>query len=147
MKKLLIAVAVILIAVSLTGCGGTPQTSSGNPVSQDDTGTTNGKVVEVDAKQAEDLINNDTNLVIVDVSGKWAEGHLVNAMDVPLDKLQATITSGYTMDAGKHYLIYSRDEDSSKKAADMLIKNSFMVVYRLKGGMDAWVAADGYVEK
>lgn len=146
MKKLLIAVAVILMVVSLAGCGGTSQTNR-SVVSQEDTGTTNGKVVEVDPKQAEDLINSDTNLVIVDVSGKWAEGHLVNALDVPLDKLQATITNGYTMDASKHYLVYSRDEDSSKKAADILIQNSFMVVYRLKGGMDAWVAADGYVEK
>lgn len=146
MKKLLIAVAVILVVIGLAGCGGTSQTNT-SIVGQENTGTTNGKVVEVDPKKAEDLINNDTNLVIVDVSGKWAEGHLVNALDVPLDKLQATITNGYTMDASKHYLVYSRDEDSSKKAADMLIQNSFMVVYRLKGGMDAWVAADGYVEK
>ncbi len=145
MKKLLVVMIVFLLAVGLVGCGSSNQTTGGT--GEDTSGDTNGKVVEIDAKKAQDLINNDTSLVIVDVSGKWAEGHLVDALNIPVDKLQAAINNGSQLDASKHYLVYSRDEESSKKAADMLVSNSFTVVNRLKGGMDAWVAADGYVEK
>jgi rhodanese-related sulfurtransferase len=142
MKKTLVAVTLLLLVVGLAGCG-TPK----QPASSDTSGDTNRTIVEVDAKKVEDLIQTDRDLVIIDVSGKWAEGHIVGALDTPLDKLQGIINSNFTLNASKHYVVYSHDEESSKKAADIMLKSSFTVINRLVGGYDAWVANDGYTEK
>jgi len=146
MKKIFVAGTVLLLVVALAGCG-TPKPSSTTP-DVNSPGSSIGQVVEVDAKRVEELLQTDTDLVVIDVSGKWAGGHIVGALDTPLDKLQDIINSNsITLNASKHYVVYSHDEATSKNAADMLIKNSFMVVYRLVGGYDAWVAYGGYVEK
>lgn len=145
MKKIFVAGTLLLLIVALAGCGA-PKPASTTP-DIDTSGSTVGKIVEVDAKQVEELIQTDTSLVIIDVSGKWADGHIVGALDTPLDKLQEIMNSNVTLNASKHYVVYSHDETSSKAAADMLIKNSFMVVNRLVGGYDAWVAYGGYTEK
>lgn len=146
MKKILVAGTLLLLIVALAGCG-TPKPATTAP-DINTSGSTVGTVVEVDPKQVEELIQTDTSLVIIDVSGKWAEGHIVGALDTPLDKLQDIINSNYiTLNPSKHYVVYSHDEDSSKAAANMLLKNSFMVVNRLVGGYDAWVAYGGYTEK
>ena len=142
MKKTLVAVTLLLLVVGLAGCG-TPK----QPAGSDTSGDTNRTIVEVDAKKVEDLIQTDRDLVIIDVSGKWAEGHIVGALDTPLDKLQGIINSNFTLNASKHYVVYSHDEESSKKAADMMLASSFTVINRLAGGYDAWVANDGYTEK
>jgi rhodanese-related sulfurtransferase len=146
MKKILVPVMLLALVVGLAGCGAPKQPATTSP-GLDTSGDTNGKVVEVDAKKVEELIQTDTNLVIIDVSGKWAEGHIVGALDTPLDKLQSIINGNYTLDASKHYVVYSHDETTSKAAANMLISDSFMVVNRLAGGYDAWVASGGYAEK
>jgi rhodanese-related sulfurtransferase len=146
MKKILVAVILLVLVVGLAGCGAPKQPATTSP-SLDTSGDTNGTIVEVDAKKVEELIQTDRNLVIIDVSGKWAEGHIVGALDTPLDKLQTIINGNYTLDASKHFVVYSHDETTSKAAADMLIKDSFMVVNRLVGGYDAWVASGGYTEK
>lgn len=145
MKKIFVAGTLLLLIVALAGCGA-PKPASTTP-DIDTSGSTVGKIVEVDAKQVEELIQTDTSLVIIDVSGKWADGHIVGALDTPLDKLQEIVNSNVTLNTTKHYVVYSHDETSSKAAADMLIKNSFMVVNRLVGGYDAWVAYGGYTEK
>lgn len=145
MKKIFVAGTLLLLIVALAGCGA-PKPASTTP-DIDTSGSTVGKIVEVDAKQVEELIQTDTSLVIIDVSGKWADGHIVGALDTPLDKLQEIMNSNVTLNASKHYVVYSHDETSSKAAANMLIKNSFMVVNRLVGGYDAWVAYGGYTEK
>jgi len=145
MKKIFVAGTLLLLIVALAGCGA-PKPASTTP-DIDTSGSTVGKIVEVDAKQVEELFQTDPSLVIIDVSGKWADGHIVGALDTPLDKLQEIMNSNVTLNASKHYVVYSHDETSSKAAANMLIKNSFMVVNRLVGGYDAWVAYGGYTEK
>ena len=146
MKKVLVTATLLLLVVGLAGCGAPKQpatTGSG----LDTTGDTNHTIVEVDAKKVEELIQTDRDLVIIDVSGKWAEGHIVGALDTPLDKLQTIINSNFTLNASKHYVVYSHDEETSKKAANMLLTSSFTVINRLVGGYDAWVAYGGYTEK
>lgn len=142
MKKVLVAVTLLLLVVGLAGCGKAKQ-----PAGPDTSGDTNRTIVEVDAKTVEDLIQTDRDLVVIDVSGKWAEGHIVGALDTPLDKLQEIINGNFTLNARKHYVVYSHDETSSKKAADMMLASSFTVINRLVGGYDAWVAYGGYTEK
>ncbi|HZL82975.1 MAG TPA: rhodanese-like domain-containing protein [Candidatus Deferrimicrobium sp.] len=146
MRKILVAVTLLALVVGLAGCGAPKQPAATDP-GLDTTGNTNHTIVEVDAKKVEELIQTDRDLVIIDVSGKWAEGHIVGALDTPLDKLQTIINSNFTLNASKHYVVYSHDEETSKKAANMLLTSSFTVINRLVGGYDAWVANGGYTEK
>jgi len=146
MKKVLVVATLLVLVVGLAGCGAPKQPATTDP-GVDTSGNTNRTIVEVDAKKVEELIQTDRDLVIIDVSGKWAEGHIVGALDTPLDKLQGIINSNFTLNASKHYVVYSHDEESSKKAADMMLASSFTVINRLVGGYDAWVANDGYTEK
>ena len=146
MKKILVAVTLLALVVGLVGCGAPKQPAATDP-GLDTSGNTNGTIVEVDAKKVEELIQTDSSLVIIDVSGKWAEGHIVGALDTPLDKLQGIINGNFMLNASKHFVVYSHDEVSSKKAANILLTSSFMVINRLVGGYDAWVAYGGYTEK
>lgn len=144
MKRILVAVMLLLLVVGLAGCAKKPATT--NP-GNDTSGDTNRTIVEIDAKKLEELIQTDRDLVIIDVSGKWAAGHIVGALDTPLDKLQDIINGNFTLNASKHFVVYSHDEESSKKAANILLTSSFTVINRLVGGYDAWVANGGYTEK
>jgi rhodanese-related sulfurtransferase len=146
MKKTLIAATLLVLVVGLAGCGAPKQPATTDP-GLDTSGDTNGTIVEVDAKKVEELFQTDRDLVIIDVSGKWAEGHIVGALDTPLDKLQDIINGNSMLDASKHFVVYSHDEESSKKAADMMLASFFTVINRLVGGYDAWVAYGGYTEK
>jgi rhodanese-related sulfurtransferase len=145
MKRSIAAVLLFLLVVGVAGCSAPKDTKT--PSTGDTIVDTNRTIVEVDAKKVEELIQTDRDLVIIDVSGKWAEGRIVGALDTPLDKLQEIINGNFTLSASKHYVVYSRDEESSKKAAQMLLTSSFTVINRLVGGYDAWVANGGYTEK
>ena len=146
MKKLLVSVLALFLVVVLVGCG-SPKTPATGTTEPDTSTDTNHTIVEVDAAKVEDLLQTDRDLVIIDVSGKWAEGHIVGALDTPIDKLQEIINGNFILSASKHYVVYAHDEETSKKAAQMLLDSSFTVINRLKGGYDAWVANDGYTEK
>lgn len=146
MKKLLVVLISLLLVITLAGCGSSNTPATGTPDSTTETDT-NHTIVEVDAAKVEDLLQTDRDLVIIDVSGKWAEGHIVGALDTPIDKLQEIINDNFILSASKHYVVYAHDEETSKKAAQMLLDSSFTVINRLKGGYDAWVANDGYTEK
>ena len=143
MKRVVLLALVLMVAIGVAGCGSPATTDT------DTNGTTDGTrgIVEVDPAKAEELIATDRDLVVIDVSGRWSEGRLVGALDTPLAELDAIIKGNYTLNASKHYIVYSRDEESSKQGAQRLLDSSFSVVYRLVGGFDAWVAYGGYVEQ
>jgi rhodanese-related sulfurtransferase len=145
MKRLIAAVLLFLLVVGVAGCSASK--SSTTPSTAEPSADTNHTIVEVDANKVEELIQTDRDLVIIDASGKWAEGRIVGALDTPLDKLQEIITGNFTLSASKHYVVYAHDEETSKKAANMLLASSFTVINRLVGGYDAWVANGGYCEK
>src|SRR5450759_5393100 len=74
MKRSIAAVLLVLLVVGVAGCSASK--SSTTPSTGEPSVNTNHTIVEVDAKKVEELIQTDRDLVIVDVSGKWAEGHI-----------------------------------------------------------------------
>jgi rhodanese-related sulfurtransferase len=93
--------------------------------------------------QAKDLIAGNKELVIVDVSPYYANGHLPGAVSIPLATLDAKIP---TLDRTKTYLVYCHGDGPSRSGAQKLVDAGFSKVYRLAGNYAAWVAAGYPVE-
>ncbi|MDP8268962.1 MAG: rhodanese-like domain-containing protein [Candidatus Tenebribacter davisii] len=99
-------------------------------------------IVPADALE---LINNNSNLIVIDVSNMWEFGHLPGALDYPLgDGSFAAAISGWNSDA--MYLVYCHTDAASMSAAQMLFDAGFSNVYRLEGNYGAWVDAGYTIE-
>ncbi|MFH1822544.1 MAG: rhodanese-like domain-containing protein [Patescibacteria group bacterium] len=102
--------------------------------------------VDLEPDQAKDLIDNSTNLIVVDVSPDYADGHLPGAVNYYLGdgSLDEAIPS---LDKNKEYLVYCHVESVSRAGAQKLIDAGFATVYRLDGDYSAWIDAGFPVEK
>ncbi len=94
--------------------------------------------VDIEAKEAYKLISDDKDVVVLDVSPRWAKGHLPNsinhyAVDGSLDKAIPTL------DKDKTYLVYCHVDSVSILGAQKLIDAGFEKVYRLKDNYPAWL--------
>jgi len=142
MKKypvLLSLIAIVLIVC--TGCTQTttPAAASPAPVTTVSVMTTSG-YTDLTPAQAKDLIATEKELIIIDVSPYYANGHLPGAISIPLDTLDGKIP---TLDKTKTYLVYCHGDAPSISGAQKLVDAGFMKVYRLAGNYAAWVSA-GY---
>jgi len=101
--------------------------------------------MDVTVSEAKDLIDAMPELVIIDVSPAYADGHLPNAMSYPLGdgSLDAAIPM---LDMEASYLVYCHSDSASMEGAQKLIDAGFMVVYRLEGNYAAWVDAGYMIE-
>lgn len=79
---------------------------------------------------------------IIDVSSDYNNGHIVNAVNYPIDSFEISIVG---LDKTNVYLVYSRNEES-RIAAKIMADNGFENVYRLQGNYGAWVQAGFPVE-
>lgn len=101
---------------------------------------------DVSAEEAKQLIETTEDLVIIDVSPKYDEGHIPGAVNyyVGDGSLDEAIPS---LDKEKIYLVYCHVDSASIAGAEKLIKAGFENVYRLKGNYKAWVNAGYDIEK
>ena len=102
--------------------------------------------IDVSPEKAKDLIENNQNLVVIDVSPHYDEGHLPNAVhyylgDGSLDKAIPNL------DKDKDYLVYCHVDSVAIAGAEKLAQAGFDPVYRLEGNYPAWVAAGYPIEK
>ncbi|MDW7659055.1 MAG: rhodanese-like domain-containing protein [Bacillota bacterium] len=96
--------------------------------------------------EAKALIDTTPDLIIIDVSPSYANGHLPGAInyyvgDGSLDKAIPTL------DKSKPYLVYCHVDSAAILGAQKLIDAGFETVYRLEGNYAAWVAAGYGIEK
>jgi len=78
--------------------------------------------------QAKDLIAMEKNLVIIDVSPYYDNGHLPGAISIPLAMRDAKIP---TLDKTKTYLVYCHADGPSISGSQKLVDAGFTKVYRL----------------
>jgi rhodanese-related sulfurtransferase len=102
--------------------------------------------IDVTPAKAKELIDTVPDLVVIDVSPKYAEGHLPKAInyyagDGSLDKAIPTL------DKNKPYLVYCHVDSVSILGAQKLVDAGFNPVYRLQGNYRAWVDAGYPIEK
>ena len=83
------------------------------------------------------LIDGKTNVVTIDVSPVYAQGHLPGAVNHPIGdgSLEAAVS---TLDDSKIYLVYCHGDAPSIAGAELLFDEGFSPVYRLKGNYSAW---------
>lgn len=97
---------------------------------------------DISATEAKQLIDDNPEVVVIDVSPIYSAGHLPGAVNYYLGdgSLDAAIP---TLDKDGTYLVYCHTESVSRQGAQKLVDAGFMNVYRLEGDYDAWVDA-GY---
>lgn len=102
--------------------------------------------VDVSPAKAKELIDTVEDLVVIDVSPHYDNGHLPGAIHYYLGdgSLDAAIP---TLDKSKTYLVYCHVDSVAIAGAQRLIDAGFTKVYRLEGNYGAWVDAGYEVEK
>ena len=101
-----------------------------------------GGYTDVTAMEAKELIDTTPDLVVIDVSPYYDQGHLPGAINYYIGdgSLDEAIPS---LDKNKEYLVYCHVDSASISGAEKLVDAGFSPVYRLKGNYQAWVDA-GY---
>jgi rhodanese-related sulfurtransferase len=133
-KPIILSTLLLVLALILVGCGSTePKEEESNAY------------MNISVSDARDLMTSMPDLVVIDVSPVYADGHLPNAVSYPLGdgSLDAAIP---TLDKEATYLVYCHSDAASIEGAQKLIDAGFDVVYRLEGNYAAWVDAGYAVE-
>jgi rhodanese-related sulfurtransferase len=101
--------------------------------------------IDVSATEAKAIIDENPNLIIIDVSPNYAEGHLPGAINYYIGdgSLDEAIP---TLDKEATYLIYCRIDSASRAGAQKLVDAGFENVYRLESHYSGWVEAGYEVE-
>ncbi len=102
--------------------------------------------IDISPLEAQDLITKNPELIIIDVSPNYNDGHLPNAInyyagDGSLDEAIPDLDPIAT------YLVYCHTDSASIAGATKLVKAGFTNIYRLEGNYSAWVEAGFEVEK
>ena len=133
MRWLFILAVLLSVLVVMVGCTQTEETETGS-------------YIDLTPVEARDLIDSNPDLVIIDVSPHYAQGHLPGAVHYYLGdgSLDEAIP---TLDKDKTYLVYCHVDSVAIAGAQKLIDAGFENVYRLEGNYGAWVDAGYLVEK
>lgn len=100
--------------------------------------------MDVSALEAKTLIEASPDLIIIDVSPHYSEGHLPGAMNYyPLETLENVIP---TLDKKAMYLVYCHIDSASRTGAQILIDAGFENVYRLESHFSGWKEEDYEIE-
>ena len=96
-----------------------------------------GDVSSIAAPDAVKLINSDAAIIDVRSADAFANGHIVNARNVPFDELEGRVDTLSSLKS-KPLIVVCDAGITSKRALDVLGKADFESVYSLKGGMTGW---------
>ena len=134
MKRYLFAAALLLALGVLVGC---PTPATPPPDTEHPTG-----YIDLSPAEALELINQNPDVIIIDVSPFYDDGHLPGAVHYYLGdgSLDAAIP---TLDKNATYLVYCHVDSVAIGGAQALVDAGFTDVYRLEG--KEYVIQDGDV--
>jgi rhodanese-related sulfurtransferase len=94
----------------------------------------------VDSQRAEELIESEANLVVLDVRTpeEFAAGALPNAVLIDINSPTFADEVGQ-LDTSKPYLVYCRSGNRSARAVEIMEDIGFGEIYELANGIQAWV--------
>lgn len=86
---------------------------------------------------------NDRDPAVVDVRahGDFKKSHLLNALNLPLAKLEERANE-ISKDRSRPVVVYCALGNASVEAAAKLRKLGFTEVYQLRGGLNGWLGAN-----
>jgi adenylyltransferase/sulfurtransferase len=101
---------------------------------------------DISPAEAKDMIDNNPDLIVIDVSPHYDDGHIPGALHYYLadGSLDEAIPS---LDPQGEYLVYCHVDSVAIAGAQKLADAGFEKVYRLEGNYGAWVDAGYPVEK
>ena len=134
MKRYIITGILLLIVAVIGAC------------TQQQQEPTQDNYTDISPSEAKKLIDENPDLVIIDVSPHYAQGHLPGAVHYYLGdgSLDEAIP---TLDKSKTYLVYCHVDSVARRGAQALVDAGFQNVYRLEGNYSAWVDASYPIEK
>ena len=140
MKRYILVGILLLTMGAIIGCGG-GDNNAGAP-EEDYPPATPGVYVDVTPPQAKKIIGDMANLVIIDVSSAYNQGHIPGSLNYVLADGSLDLVAPI-LEKTKTYLVYARTDEESVAGAQKLIDLGLEKVYRLAGNLQAWVDA-GY---
>jgi len=127
-RKGILFLIMLVFLVSVTACGTTETTSSEQATSN-----------KITATEAQQLIQDEPNLLIVDVrtEAEYAQGHLENAILIPSTEAESTVES-ILPDKDAKILLYCRTDNRSGDVYTIMQGLGYTNLYDLEGGIEAW---------
>lgn len=150
MKRIsLLLLSLTLTASLFVGCGNnnTENKDANTQTSSESSSKTQSEAVSKDISidESKKLINDGEVTLILDVRNEdeFAEGHLKNAIQIPVKELKENL-SDIEKFKDELVLVYCRSGKRSAEAVDILKENGFKNLVHMKDGISKW---DGEVEK
>ncbi|MDM0625881.1 rhodanese-like domain-containing protein [Clostridium perfringens] len=150
MKRIsLLLLSLTLTASLFVGCGNnnTENNDANTQTSSESSSETQSEAVSKDISidESKKLINDGEVTLILDVRNEdeFAEGHLKNAIQIPVKELKENL-SDIAKFKDELVLVYCRSGKRSAEAVDILKENGFKNLVHMKDGISKW---DGEVEK
>ena len=143
-SKIFLAVAIIFANLTFSATTALAENNTQNNLAT----TENIYSTDVSVAEAIDLIKNK-NAVIIDVRTpeEFAESHLPEANNFPVDTLSQNIETIKKLQRDKPLLVYCRSGKRSARAAEKLKNLGVNSLYNLKGGIKAWSDANNPLVK
>jgi rhodanese-related sulfurtransferase len=139
---MLVGILLLTLAI-IGGCGGGGD--NGGAPAEDYPAATPGVYVDVTAPQAKKLMGDMANLVVIDVSSEYNQGHIPTSMNYVLADGSLDLVAPI-LEKTKTYLVYAYTDEESTAGAQKLVDLGIERVYRLTGNFQAWVDAGYSVE-
>lgn len=97
--------------------------------------------VQVDSKQANELLKKDKNIIVLDVrtAEEFNEGHIKGAANIDIRK-QDAYSKIDKLNRNSTYLVYCRTNHRSGMATDYMIQKGFKNVYQMMDGFPGWAS-------
>lgn len=94
--------------------------------------------------EVKNIMKNNYSTILIDVRSRqeFGEGHIANAINLPVYDLEKKINN-YVPDKSNIIILYCQTEIRSNKAKRILEKVGYRDIYILKGGMDSIVTIHG----
>ncbi len=143
-SKIFLAAAIIFANLTFSATTALAENNTQNNLAT----TENIYSADVSVAEAVDLIKNK-NAVIIDVRTpeEFAESHLPEANNFPVDTLSQNIETIKKLQRDKPLLVYCRSGKRSARATEILQNLGVNSVHNLKGGIKAWSDANNPLAK